>query len=396
MTGKKHIYLKTILIFSLVLLLVSLAGCSGIPDDISSAVNPVINTFEAKPSSINAGEIAELHWKTSNAQTVQIDNGIGDVSLNGTMAVEPAVTRVYTLTATNPLGTSTAKTQVIVVGSEPSPENGMTPVEPVITKFESSRESILRGEYAVLSWKVLNAEEVMISSVGNVENSGEKIVYPYDTTTYLLTAINSDDSSTASVTVTVTDGLNEDSTNIVKSFNVIPEESGSMIKKSGFLDYEKKPECCAGDTSANFAARAFLSFDISSIPADAVIEEAILDLCQYEKIGDPTYTRSSWGNMGAVEIYHYQYGSFADLGFSDYDGAAEMTEDGEFIEYPLSPWECDVKNSDKGTPVIQNLITSGATRCQFRIQLFTSTNWDGISDMLCFDNAVLTIKYSLP
>ena len=100
--------------------------------------------------------------------------------------------------------------------------------------------------------------------------------------------------------------------------------------------------------------------------------------------------------MGAVEIYQYQYGSFDDLGFSDYDESAEMAEDGEFIDYPLSPWECDVKNSDEGTPVIQNLLTSGATRCRFRIQLFTSTNWDGISDMLCFDNAVLTIKYSVP
>ena len=396
MTGKQYIYLKFVLIFSLVILLVSIAGCSGIPDDISNAINPVINTFEAKPSSINAGDIAELHWKTSNAQTVRIDNGIGDVSLNGTIAVEPAVTRTYTLTATNPLGTSIAKTQIIVLGSEPSPENETNLAEPLITKFESSRESILRGESAVLSWNVLNAEEVDISSVGNVENSGDEIVYPYDTTTYSLTAINSAGHATASVTVTVTNNLNGDSTDIVKSFYVIPEESGSLIKKSGHLDYQKKTECCAGDTSSNFAGRAFLSFDISSIPANAIIEEAILDLSQYKKIGDPTYTRSSWGNMGAVEIYHYQYDSFDDLGFSDYDEAAEMAEDGEFIDYPLSPWECDVKNSDEGTPVIQNLISSGATRCRFRIQLFTSTNWDGISDMLCFDDAVLTIKYSVP
>jgi hypothetical protein len=396
MTGKQYIYLKFLLIFSLLLLLVSIAACTGIPDDISSAVNPVINTFEVKPSSISAGEIAELHWKTSNAQTVHIDNGIGDVSLNGTIAMEPAVTRIYTLTATNPLGTSIAKTQVIVVGSESSPENETLPVEPLITKFESSRESILRGEYAVLSWNVLNAEEVMISSVGDVENSGEKIVYPYDTTTYILTAINSEDSSTESVTVTVTNYLNGDSTNIVKSFYVIPEESGSMIKKSGFLDYEKKPECCAGDTSANFAARAFLSFDISSIPYDAVIEEAILDLSDYGKTGDPTYTRSSWGNMGALEVYYYQYDNFDDLDFSDYDEAVAITQIGEFIEYPLSPWECDVMNSGEGTPVIQNLLSSGATRCRFRIQFFTSTNWDVVSDMLCFDNAVLTIKYSVP
>ncbi len=103
--------------------------------------------------------------------------------------------------------------------------------------------------------------------------------------------------------------------------------------------------------------------------------------------------RSIWGNMGAVEVYHIQYGTFEDLGSAAYTKMAKLTANGLFRDYPLSPWTWDVKNSDNGEPVIQNLIQEGKSRCQFRIQFFTTTNWDSVSDMLCFDNASLTIKY---
>jgi len=53
-----------------------------------------------------------------------------------------------------------------------------------------------------------------------------------------------------------------------------------------------------------------------------------------------------------------------------------------------------VKDSADGDPVIQNLVQRGKSRSQFRIQFFTTTNWDSISDMLCFDDATLTIKYT--
>jgi len=395
MVSKKYKDLKYALVF-LVLLLIFIAGCNSIPDAIGSAVNPVINTFVAEPSSINDGEITELRWNTSNAQSVQIDNGIGDVSLSGTIPVSPSVTSIYTLTARNPLGTSIARTQIIVRVSESSQSDNMASLVPLITKFDSSRDSIFRGEYSILNWNVINAEEVILTSVGNVENNGEKIIYPENTTTYTLSAINPAGSATANVTVTVLNPLSERPSNTVKSFYALPGESGSLVKRSEFLDYQKKTGVCAGDTSTNFASRAFLSFDISSIPSNAIIEEAILDLSRYNKIGDPTYVRSLWGNMGALEVYYLQYGGFNNLDFSDYDRSAKVTENGVFTEYPLSPWAWDIKNSDDGTTVIQDLVQSGATRCQFRIQFFTSTNWDGVSDMICFDNAILTIKYSIP
>jgi len=107
--------------------------------------------------------------------------------------------------------------------------------------------------------------------------------------------------------------------------------------------------------------------------------------------GAPTYVKSTWGNMGAIEIYFAQY---TNLDYKPYTQDTKLTANGKFTDYPLSPWTVDVKDSIDGEPVIQGLIQQGNPRCQFRIQFFTSTNWDSTSDMFCFDNATLTIKYT--
>ncbi len=61
-----------------------------------------------------------------------------------------------------------------------------------------------------------------------------------------------------------------------------------------------KNTACIGDNSSNSESRAFLSFDISAIPQTAVIQEAILDLSNYTKTGNPTY-ETMYGGMGAYE-----------------------------------------------------------------------------------------------
>ncbi|MEJ2739390.1 MAG: hypothetical protein P8105_06145, partial [Dehalococcoidia bacterium] len=144
------------------------------------------------------------------------------------------------------------------------------------------------------------------------------------------------------------------------------------------------------------AVRAFLSFDISSIPQDAVIEAAILDLSDCTVVGEPTYVKGKHGNMGALEVYHYQYGDFEDLGREAYMRITPFTANGMQQDYPLDPWRWDIKESDQGEPVVQQLVESGAARCQLRLQFFTSTNWDGVADMLCFENATLTVYYTVP
>ena len=379
----------------LLALLLLIPGCNYMSEEMPPlGLTPKINQFEATPSVINQGEVTYLRWSVSNADSVSIDNGIGSVALEGEIPVSPDKTMFYTLTATNFAGESSARTQIVIRGEPATQPPISTGTPPTIVTFYADRLIITPGEYVTLSWDVADATDVTLENVGQVQANDTVTLSPDSTTTYVITATNSAGQAAAGITVVVQSSLPPQTTAegmiILKA---IPEESGSLIRGTGYLDYTKYDSACAGDTTLNMASRAFLSFDISSIPVDAIIEEAILDLSDYTQKGEPSYMISSWGNMGALEVYHLQYGSFEDLDFSDYTEQAELTANGEFTDYPLSPWAWDVQYSDDGEPVIQELVQQDETRAQFRIQFFTTTNWDSVSDMLCFDNASLTIKY---
>jgi len=379
----------------LIALLLLIPGCTCIPEEIPElGLNPKINQFEATPSVINQGEIAYLSWSVSNADSVSIDNGIGRVALTGEIPVSPDKSTFYTLTATNFAGESVARTQIIVQGEPTTQPATPTGTPPTIVTFYADRLIIAPGESVTLSWDVVDATNVTLENVGQVSAKDTVMLSPANTTTYIITATNAAGKSTAGITVAVQPSLPAEQTSGgMITLIAISEESGSLVRGTGYLDYTKYETACAGDTTLNMASKAFLSFDISPIPDNAIIEEAVLDLSNFTQYGDPSYMRSSWGNMGALEVYHLQYGNFDDIGFSAYTATAELTANGEFTDYPLSPWAWDVKNSNDGSPVIQNLVEQGASRAQFRIQFFTTTNWDSVRDMLCFDNASLTIKY---
>jgi hypothetical protein len=378
----------------LLALLLLVPGCKFFPEEVPDiGLLPKVNQFEAAPSVINQGEVAYIRWSVSNANSVSIDNGIGSVALAGEIPVSPDETTFYTLTATNFAGESVARTQVMVRGASTTPPVVTAEAPPTIVAFYADRLIITADEYVMLSWEVLDATEVTLEGFGQVGAEDTITLIPDSTTTYLLTATNAVGESTAGITVTVQPSLPAGPTaEGMIILQAIPGESGSLIRGTGYLDYTKYAGACAGDTVLDRASRAFLSFDISTIPDNAIIEEAVLDLSQYTKHGDPSYMRSNWGNMGALEVYHIQYGTFEDLGFEAYTEWAKLTSNGEFTDYPLLPW--DVKDSSDGDPVIQKLVQQGKPRAQFRIQFFTTTNWDSISDMLCFDDATLTIKYT--
>lgn len=80
-----------------------------------AAATPVISSFIVNPVSIITGGSSVLDWDVSDATTVSIDQGIGNVGLTGTRVVFPGADTVYTLTATNTGGTATASVLVIVL-----------------------------------------------------------------------------------------------------------------------------------------------------------------------------------------------------------------------------------------------------------------------------------------
>ena len=105
----------------LALALFAVAGCkkkapappSTPPTPPPSAPAPTAE-MTATPSVINAGDQVTLSWKTMDATTVSIDNGIGSVPTAGVKTVTPSATTTYTLTATGDGGTANATATVTV------------------------------------------------------------------------------------------------------------------------------------------------------------------------------------------------------------------------------------------------------------------------------------------
>ena len=83
---------------------------------------PTVAQFTAEPSSIERGQSATLRWSVSNATEISIDNSIGAVQANGTRRVFPSNSTTYTLTASGPGGSTTARATVSVNAPAPPPE----------------------------------------------------------------------------------------------------------------------------------------------------------------------------------------------------------------------------------------------------------------------------------
>jgi hypothetical protein len=154
---------------------------------------PTVNSFSAAPGTIIRGNSATLTWHVSDATSVSISPGIGNVALAGTVTVSPYGTTDYILTAINTAGPATAVTQVAVftiVGL------------PVINSFTATPPTLFAGS-STLSWNVSNASSVTITpGIGPVGSVGTRSVTPTSTTIYTLTASNPAGSVFHSIQVT--------------------------------------------------------------------------------------------------------------------------------------------------------------------------------------------------
>lgn len=119
-------------------------------------ITPIISSFLADPGTIAAGQNLTLTWEVSNATTLSINQGIGDVSGTSSRIVTPAASATYTLAATNAHGTQTAIVSVVVgtvatAGSFPIlyatqvPVSGFTSRTSTFGNHLSSPQSVPRG-----------------------------------------------------------------------------------------------------------------------------------------------------------------------------------------------------------------------------------------------------------
>ncbi len=116
-------------------LLIALVSCGGG----GSGALPSITSFTATPNSISSGETSTLSWNVRGQQTLTIDPGIGSVTGQNSITINPTQTTTYTLTASNSIGVDTATVEVTV-----TPPGGDRPPD-WIRQFGSDDDDIGNG-----------------------------------------------------------------------------------------------------------------------------------------------------------------------------------------------------------------------------------------------------------
>ena len=141
---------KVVVWVSIIFLFAFLAGCkkkipvAAVPPPSPAASRaeaapppkaPTIPEFVAEPSTIERGQSATLHWRVNDALDIEINPGIGAVSLNGNRRVFPNDATTYTLLAQGPGGRATASATVNVT-TPPPPPVAPAPATPATTISE--------------------------------------------------------------------------------------------------------------------------------------------------------------------------------------------------------------------------------------------------------------------
>jgi hypothetical protein len=182
------------LCLALLLFLIVIPGCFIIPTQPINPTTPVIIEFSSNPSAIDSGGTSTLLWNVTGADTVSINQGIGQVDVAGTTVVSPNTSTTYTLTASNSAGSVTALAVIMIT----------SPELPSISSFTANPSTINVGGYSNLQWNIANATSVSINQgIGSVSSSGTRTVNPTMSTTYTITASNSAGSVTSLIAVTV-------------------------------------------------------------------------------------------------------------------------------------------------------------------------------------------------
>lgn len=145
---------------------------------------PVIHLFEADPPRVKRGDTVYLRWKVQNAIEL-ILSPPGQKLDPATPSFEhrPTRTTEYVLLARNGEGKTTEKRVKVEVVSLAQ-----------IVNFTATPSEIRSGESVTMRWEILNAVRAEIDqSVGRVSaQQGEVTLTPTQTTTYTLTAIDSE------------------------------------------------------------------------------------------------------------------------------------------------------------------------------------------------------------
>ena len=164
----------------------TLAACGGLDEAAmvatpSAQTPPTIASLTATPATLPVGGgSVVLAWASSDAATLAIDNGVGNVS-GSSKTVTVSATTTFTLTATNAAGTVTRSTAVTVAALP----------APTIASFSAAPASLPTGGGSVtLSWATTDAATLSIDNGVGVVTGTSAVVNVTANTTFMLTAAN--------------------------------------------------------------------------------------------------------------------------------------------------------------------------------------------------------------
>ena len=128
-------------------------------------------TLSANPSTIPKGSASTLSWFSKNAQSVHIGNGIGIVSIEGTLEVSPVHTTTYIITAIGANGAASAQFTLMVTGNpESQPQNSfgaryedLVPPDATLERYDSRRFCLITGVIQDVQGAPLEGVSVTVS-----------------------------------------------------------------------------------------------------------------------------------------------------------------------------------------------------------------------------------------
>jgi len=159
--------MKKMIILLSILMLVSLilSGCTDvnipdISDDLTKKMT-IVN-FTVTPSIIELGDTANLSWVVTGSDTmVNIDNGIGEVSLTGYRIISPTESTTYKLSAKNGTSTKDATTQIMVI---------------INTNEENNNQTVLTVEELVQNSDSYFGKKITVDGFYFISNDGPSLI----------------------------------------------------------------------------------------------------------------------------------------------------------------------------------------------------------------------------
>jgi hypothetical protein len=107
---------------------------------------------------------------------------------------------------------------------------------PTITFFKAEPEAISFGQSVVLSWSTTAADRVDLSVIGNVQPTGNKIVNPFTSVEYVLTATNTVGTTAKKLRVEVTSFNSDKPDLVITDFWIEGDKAFYKIKNIGGVE----------------------------------------------------------------------------------------------------------------------------------------------------------------